>query len=192
MTPATLRIGAHQNGPDGQPFSDYDFLRQRMAEADLVIDGTANYRVSHLLADIARRERKPYLWLTTTPGAAGGVVGRVVPGRTAGCWHCFQHALRAGEVMAPADHGSPHVQPRGCVHPTFVAAGIDSDEVSALAARVAVATLVAQTGEAGQESDFAWDVAVGDLFEGKRRSAGLWKTYALNVHPQCVMCGGSA
>ena len=187
--PVGLRIGgARVFGPGGEPFSDYDFLRELTARVDLVVDATANYRVNHLLADITRRENKTYLWLSTTPGAAGGVVGRVIPGRTAGCWHCCQHALRTGVFKLPADNGAANVQPQGCTYATFIAAGLDSDEVPILASRLAVATLLAQDGEAGQESDFSWDIAVGDFFEGERRIAARWMTYPLKVHPECDMC----
>ncbi|MES2784698.1 MAG: ThiF family adenylyltransferase [Pseudomonadota bacterium] len=189
VIPSGIRIGAHAMTPEGAPFSDYNFLRGLTEGVDLVIDASANYRVNHLLADMATREKKPYLWLSTTSGAAGGLVGRVVPGRTAGCWHCCQLALTTGKVAPPTDAGTTEVQPRGCTHPTFVAAGIDSDEVALLAARVAVATLVAQDGESGQAADFAWDLAVGDFFEGPRRIAPRWATYPLEVHPECKFCG---
>lgn len=155
---------------------------------DLVIDATANYRVNHLLADMSGVEGKAYVWLSTTPGAAGGVVGRVNPTETQGCWHCFQHAMSAGEIRYPADNGALDIQPRGCTHPTFVAAGIDSDEVSILASRLAVATLLAQDDGEGQTSDFEWDVAVGDFFSANRRIESRWTTYSLNRHPDCSAC----
>lgn len=198
ITPHTFTIGARPNLPDGTPFSDYDFLRGKMAETSLVVDATANFRVNHLLADMARRERKPYLWLSTTPGAAGGVVGRVVPGKTQGCWHCFQLHLADGSIPLPADSGVPLVQPGGCVHPTFIAAGVDSDEVSVLASRLAVATLSrterpAEDGapaaaDTNASKDFDWDVAVGDLADGDHRIAGRWSSHPIQVHPRCQHC----
>lgn len=185
----TFRIGNFQTTQsDGLPFSDYDFLREEMRQVDLVIDATANYRVNHLLADMSQVEGKTYVWLSTTPGAAGGVVGRVNPVETQGCWHCFQHAMSAGVIRYPADNGALDVQPRGCTHPTFVAAGIDSDEVSILASRLAVATLLAQDDGEGKTSDFEWDVAIGDFFSANRRIESRWTTYPLNRHPDCSAC----
>lgn len=198
VVPHTFSIGARWNLPDGTPFSDYDFLRERMADSSLVLDATASYRVNHLLADIARRESRPYLWLSTTPGAAGGVVGRILPGKTQGCWHCFQLHLADRSVPLPADNGAALVQPGGCVHPTFVAAGVDSDEVSVLASRLAVATLSRDPASAGDGAqtgaddsapkDFEWDVAVGDLVEGPHRIAGRWSGHPLQIHPRCQHC----
>lgn len=181
----TFRIGTPLLKPDGSPFSDYDFLRKQIAQSDLVIDATASYLVNHLLADIARREKRAYLWLSTTPGASGGVVGRVIPGATEGCWHCFQHHLADGSIPVPADSGVADIQPGGCTHPTFVAAGVDSDEVAILAARLAVATLT-RGKEDGK--DFAWDVAIGDLVLGNQRIAGRWTEHPLNRHPACQLC----
>lgn len=181
----TFRIGVRQLNPDGKSFSDYDFLREQVESADLVIDATASYLVNHLVADIARRQAKPYLWLSTTPGAAGGIVGRIVPGSTSGCWHCFQHHLAGGSLPSPADSGIADVQPGGCTHPTFVAAGVDSDEVAVLAARLAVATLSRGT-EHGR--DFTWDVAIGDLVDGDHRIPGRWTEHVLGPHPLCQLC----
>lgn len=190
VTASTFRIGGFQqiNPSNGLPFSDYDFLREEMRQVDMVIDATANYRVNHLLADMSRAEGKAYVWLSTTPGAAGGIVGRVNPTETQGCWHCFQHAMAAGVIRYPADNGALDVQPRGCTHPTFVAAGIDSDEVSILASRLVVATLLAQDDGEGQTSDFEWDVAVGDFFSANRRIESRWTTYPLRRHPDCNAC----
>lgn len=180
-----LRIGLQLQYPDGTPLSDYDLLRDGISQADLVVDATASFRVNHLVADIARRENKPYLWLSTTPGAAGGVVGRVVPGKTAGCWHCFQRHLADKTLPVPKDGGATFVQPGGCTHPTFVAAGVDSDEVAILASRLAVATLTKGTTDA---KDFDWDVAVGDLATDSRRIAGRWAEHPLAKHAGCPQC----
>lgn len=180
-----LRIGLQLQNADGTPLSDYDLLRERLSRVDLVVDATASFRVNHLVADIARRESKPYLWLSTTPGAAGGIVGRVVPGKTAGCWHCFQRHLADKTLPVPKDGGAKFVQPGGCTHPTFVAAGVDSDEVAVLASRLAIATLTRGTPDA---KDFDWDVAVGDLATDSRRIAGRWAEHPLAKHAGCPHC----
>lgn len=189
VEPCRLRIGLQSHLPDGTPLSDYDFLRERIAQADLVIDATASFLVNHLVTDITRREHRPYLWLSTTPGAAGGVVGRVVPGKTEGCWHCFQRHLADGTFPLPRDGGAAFVQPGGCTHPTFVAAGVDSDEVATLASRLAVATLTSGSAHA---KEFNWDVAVGDLITDDQRIAGRWTERQLPRHAACPHCAASA
>jgi molybdopterin/thiamine biosynthesis adenylyltransferase/ubiquitin-protein ligase len=182
---AHFRIGVRLPDSNDAAVSDYDILRERIARSDLVIDASASYLVNCLVTDIARREQKPYLWLSTTPGAAGGVVGRVVPGKTAGCFHCYMRHIADGSLAVPKESAVEDVQPGGCGHPTFVAAGVDSDEVAVLAARLAVATLVRGT-ELGM--DFGWDVAIGDLKTDQNRIAGRWAEHALARHPECPLC----
>src|SRR5204863_229389 len=64
--------------------------------ADLVVDATAEWGVHHALADLARERGLPYLCAFATPGYWGGLVARIRPGRTAGCWICLQRALEDG------------------------------------------------------------------------------------------------
>lgn len=179
------RIGAPAE-PTESFFSDYQFIRSIAQQADLIVDATANQRVSHFLADLAQEIGKPYLWLTTTHGGAGGVVGRIRPGKTPGCWHCFQHGLADRSIRLPADIGSDEIQPGGCSQPTFIGAGIDSDEIALLAARLAVATLCA--GENGGYPDFTWDVAVADLARESHSIAPDWTSYVLERNTACSVC----
>src|SRR3546814_20646004 len=74
------------------------------------MDSSANQRISYFLSDRTEELGKQYVWLTTTHGAAGGVVGRVVPSKTKGCWHCFQHGLFDKSIRLPANNGSAEVQ----------------------------------------------------------------------------------
>lgn len=168
------------------PSNDYEFLRGIIDKVDLIVDASASYRVSHFLADLAQELRKPYVWLTTTHGTAGGVVGRVLPGKAAGCWHCFQRRLADETIRRPADSGDAEIQPGGCAQATFIGAGINSDEVALLAGRLAVATLCRD--EEGGYPDFAWNVAVGDFTRDDVSIAPAWDTYALDVHPDCENC----
>ncbi len=180
-----VRIGV-PGAPDQGSRSDYELIRSLCGDADLMIDASANQRVSHFLADLARELGKPYLWLTTTHGAAGGVVGRILPGKTEGCWHCFLHRLGDGSIALPADSGGDEIQPGGCSQPTFIGAGIDSDEIALLASRLAISTLSAGAHEG--YPDFTWDVGVADLYKEGRPIAPAWKTYDLTAHPACAAC----
>ena len=166
--------------------TDYERLQELSASVDLVIDASANYRVSHFLADLCWTIAVPYIWLTTTPGAAGGVVGRVIPATGNGCWHCFQRALADASINLPTDLGEPLLQPGGCSQPTFIGAGLDSDEVSLLAARLAAATLC--RGSEGAYADFSWNVGVVNLREIGASLATMWTTYPLSRHPDCLAC----
>jgi hypothetical protein len=155
-------------------------------DADLVVDAAASHTLSHFLADLSWEWGKAYLWLTTTPRAAGGVVGRVVP-RVTRCWHCFQRAMADGVVRRPMDGGTEDVQPGGCSQPTFVGAGLDSDEVALLASRLAAATICRGSGDSCP--DFQWQAAVADLQDGKSSVAPQWTTYVdWPVDTSCPLC----
>src|SRR3546814_17399642 len=104
------------------------WIRKLSEQVDIVIDSSANHRISYFLSYLTKELGKPYVWLTTTHGAAGGVVGRVVPSKTKGCWHCFQHGLFDKSIRLPANNGSAEVQPGGCSQPTFIGAGLDSED----------------------------------------------------------------
>ncbi|WP_186005694.1 HesA/MoeB/ThiF family protein [Methylotuvimicrobium buryatense] len=180
-----LRIGA-SNHVDEHTLSDYDRVRLVCEQVNLIIDASANYRVSHFLADLAQELGKSYLWLTTTHGASGGVVGRIIPGKTEGCWHCFQHKLADGSIRRPADTGGEEIQPGGCSQPTFIGAGVDSDEIALLAARLAISTL--NCGESNGYPDFSWDVAVVDLQRAGLSIVPDWTPYTLKVSIACTTC----
>ena len=182
--PHHVRIGAPY--PPNTP-SDYQIIRELAERTDLIIDSAASHRVSHFLADLAKELGKPYLWLTTTHGAAGGVVGRILPDRPrGGCWHCFQHGLADKSIRLPADTGPEEVQPGGCSQRTFIGAGIDSDEIALLAARLAVATL--SRNEQSGYPDFAWDIAVADLTRNELSIAPDWTSYASVKNSACRTC----
>jgi molybdopterin/thiamine biosynthesis adenylyltransferase len=179
------RLGT-ANRPGSSGFSEYEAVRALCVEADIIIDATASHRAGHFLSDIARELHKPYLWLTTTHGAAGGIVGRIRPQKTAGCWHCFLRCLADETIRLPADAGTDEIQPGGCSQPTFVGAGIDSDEVALLAGRLAVATLTAD--DQNGYPDFAWDVAVTDLRRDGFSLAPQWDTHVLAGRSDCPAC----
>lgn len=181
---ASVRLGAIPG--DQQTQTDYELIYALAKSADLIIDATASLRVNHFLADLCREIDKTYLWLTTTPACSGGVVGRIRPGHTIGCWSCFQLGLADGKIQLPADWGGEEIQPGGCSQPTFIGAGVDSDEVAILASRLAVATLC--SGVTDGYPDFDWDVAVGDLRGQKKSLAPMWTCYPLERNESCRIC----
>lgn len=181
---ASVRLGDIPGDPKIQ--TDYELICALARTADLIIDATASLRVSHFLADLCREIGKNYLWLTTTPACSGGVVGRIRPSHTGGCWSCFQRGLADGKIQSPADWGAEEIQPGGCSQPTFIGAGVDSDEVAILGSRLAVATLCA--GIADGYPDFDWDVAVGDFREQKKSLAPTWTCYQLERNESCGAC----
>lgn len=163
-------------------------LEQLVKEADLVVDAAASHPLSALLSDLCWALQRPYLWLTTTPGARSGAVGRVVR-QGQGCWHCYVQAMTSGDIPTPLAADERAVQPGGCGQPTFIGAALDSDEIALLASRLAVATL-SQGAEEGYP-DFEWQVAIGHLFQGKSSMVPSWTTHTIEPRVDCPLCGGS-
>lgn len=54
-------------------------VMEELAQADLLIDATADPRAFNLVAAVARRQRKPMVWCEVFAGGIGGVVARARP-----------------------------------------------------------------------------------------------------------------
>jgi len=164
---------------------DYDRVRSMILEADLVVDASASHPLSNFLSDLCWELNIPYVWLTTTPGARTGVVGRVVSNEDS-CWRCYLRAMTDGRVRTPPVTNESEVQPGGCSQPTFVGAGVDSDEIALLASRLALATLSRDVP--GGYPDFDWNVAVVDVISDGSSIAPRWTTDPVAPHPDCTVC----
>jgi len=176
------RIGDIQHPPNQH--SDSKVLSQALDGVDMIVDATAERCVSHFLSDIAKERAISYLWATGTHGSWGGTIGRVVPGRTPGCWKCFQRFLYDEKFKGPNQENMSDVQPPGCFHSTFTGTGFDMDHVSLEATRLVVSTLC--QGSIKGYPDFNWDVGIVNLFsEDGLPIAAEWHTYPLERHPEC-------
>lgn len=185
VVPYLHRIGGarfHDDIASGP--SDLVVLDQLLDGVDLVYDATAEVGVNHLLADLARERRIPYLCVAATPGAWGGMIVRVRPGVTAGCWSCFWYAEADGTLPVPAQDPAGGVQPVGCANPTFTGSSFDIAQVALMGVRLGVGTLTESAP--GSYPDANWDVAIGSL----RAHNGAvitpqWHTSPLDRHPDC-------
>ena len=171
--------------------AEHSAFIQALEGIDLVIDATAERSVSHFISDFAKMSEIPYLWATATPGAWGGVVGRVIPHSAEGCWQCFKRYFNDKEnkenLKPPPyeEESSSKIQPKGCFHPTFTGSGFDLDQVSTMAARLAVATLC--RGNEGGYPDFDWNVAVLSSWDKVNDKPTLpqWESSRLPRHSEC-------
>jgi molybdopterin/thiamine biosynthesis adenylyltransferase len=160
-----------------------DVLRRSLDGADIVVDCTVEKTVQHYLSTIAWERGIPYIWASATPGAWGGIVGRVRPKRSRGCWKCFRGHLADDAIREPQAEQGPDIQPDGCDVPTFRGAGFDLDEVALMCVRLAVSTLC--DGAADGYGDLPWDVATVDLRQNGQPIPPKWTTYELQPHRDC-------
>lgn len=183
VVPFDHRIGGI---PDtGEEASDLEELGKLLEDADLLYDATAEVGLHHLLSDLASERRLPYVYVSTTPGAWGGRILRIQPGRTEGCWMCLQHATSDQTIPSPPFDPSGKVQPRGCADPTFTGTGFDVAEVALNGVRLAVSTLVGGLDGGYPEAD--WDVAIISFRdESGRQIMPRWQTFKLHRHPSCL------
>ncbi len=203
------RVGVPPAFPDNERYrlflaaynEHYSRFLAACSDADIIVDATAEPSVNRYLASVAKENDIPYVWAYGTPGGWGGIIGRIVPWHTRGCYECFRYemaeattALANGQalpktaIIPPPEERLPDVQPVGCFHPTFRGTGFDMDQVSQMAARLIVGTLCLDA-QPGLDSypDFPWDVAVLSQWDPKTDlpTVPTWTTYRLDRHPDC-------
>lgn len=167
---------------------DGEVVEEALKGADLILDASASERVNQYLSDLAREKGLPYVWMSTTNGAWGGLVGRVVPDVTGGCWMCHLHGIEDKSVKSPAAKPAEDlVQPPGCADPTFTGASFDIAQVTMMGVRLAIGCLTG--GASDGYPDMDWDLGIVELRdESGNPVPPMWHTYALVRHPDCS-CG---
>lgn len=180
------RLGQSANNRTARDRSEIEMLEAFLEGADLLVDATAEIGVQHVLSDLAMEHNLAQLYVSSTEGARGGLVARVLPGVT-GCWLCLQHHLEDnGPIRAPARDDAGTIQPRGCGAVTFIGTGFDVLPVVAQGARVAVATL--SEDWRGAPEGRRRDLFVCS-FDEDRISPPSWESHPLDPHPRCERCG---
>lgn len=154
-----IRIGLPH--PPGD-LSNTALLATVLDGATLLYDATAEPGVQHYLARRAYRLGIPYIGIWGTPGAWGGIVLRIRPGLTQGCWACLRHAHGDGSIpYPPGDSVGGEFQPAGCADPTYTGTNFDLAQIALMGVRLAVATLSsAISSERGKEGASAATIAV--------------------------------
>lgn len=192
ITPVDIRLGATQVPNLPEPFheisSDVDHLgkiHDCLDGADLIIDASAEDRVNSYLSTEAHRLGIPYITLAGTYGMWGGEVLRVRPGQ---CWSCFKWSQVDQDpesIPDPPQDPNAKVQPKGCRAVTFQGAGFDGGEISLMATRFAISTLVEKYAP-GTYPEIAEDGAILSIRDetGAFQFAN-WKPFKLEKHEDC-------
>ena len=175
------------NIPEGIPIEQQE-IEDLLEGASLLFDASVESGVSHYLSNLAKSKGIPYISIYATPGAWGGLVMRVVPGKTEGCWMCFKHAQDTGIIPVPVKDDDGEIQAAGCGNQTFTGASFDLQNVSLAGVRLAISTIL--SGTPGGYPDFNWDVGVVKLMDNHNPIAPTWETFPLNIHTNCPYCAG--
>ncbi len=186
----THRLGGVRDVADAVK-PDRMLLDEVLDGANIVYDATAEVGIQHLLSDLARERGIPYVSASATEGGWGGLIARIRPGKTEGCWYCLMHHLDTGSISTPPRSPTGTLQPIGCANPTFVGTGFDLTEVAIAGVRLTIATLCSEN-EKGYP-DYDWDVGCLSLRnpDGKL-IAPRWDTLALTRHARCESCNQAA
>ena len=176
------RLGQPKPGPRQRP--DMVVISEVLESCDLLVDATAEFGIQRMLSDLALQHGVPYVGLYATLGGVGGRVFRLARGRT-GCWRCIRlYELERTIAEPPSREEESLVQPAGCDSRTYTGGSFDLAEISALASRLIVSTLVED-----ERSDFSWDVATVSLRNGDgRRTEPVWQVAPSPAHATCALC----
>jgi molybdopterin/thiamine biosynthesis adenylyltransferase len=187
--PIVMKVGAPYSieTPQIQLNLQEKLMAQALENTNLLVDCTVEFTVQHFLSDLAWKLGIPYIWVSGTPGSWGGVVGRAIRGKTAGCWKCFRQNQSEGVYPSPSFDEGPSVQPVGCFSPTFTGTGFDMDSVALEAVRLAISTL--SLDDDNGYPDFDWDVGIVDLWRDGRPITPHWTTFPLDKNKACAAHG---
>lgn len=150
VTPFDHKIGSVVSVPERQSgkLTEKQVLDEMFNGISLLFDASAELGVNHFLSYEAKKRNIPYVCIYATQGAWGGLVMRVVPGKTEGCWMCLQYAKRDyPDRFIPVMDGEGQVQAAGCGDLTFTGASFDLQNVTLAGVRMAVSTLCSDDEE---------------------------------------------
>lgn len=187
-----IEVFQHCIGSLGEGPHEGDILDAWANDADLLIDATAEENVSAALAAHARTLGMTLLVAWSIEGM-GGIVARIVPGRT-GCYHCLELLLSPDHdgigLPAPADPPRS-VQPRGCADRTFTAPAVDLSPLVNQATRVAYGELCGAHQGGYPRSNFDVHVLFLRAPDGSLIEPMRWEAHELRVHPECQLCNAA-
>lgn len=187
VRPFDLAVGGVPAPGQSPQRSESEILTELLDGADIVVDATAEIGVQQLLAALANAAGIPQVYAWATEGGWGGVVARIVPGRT-GCWLCLQLALDDGTIEAPPRADTGTIQPRGCAYPTWTGASFDAMPIVAQAVRTTAFTLLADGPNADGTDVF---VCAQVARSASELAPPAWTAHRLARHPDCLTCGAT-
>ena len=98
--PVTVSEFSHDLADASNPLV-HALTTQALAQANVIVDATANSDAFNFLADLASEEQRPLVWGEVFAGGLGGYVGYAVPGLTP-CPSCVRAAFLAFLAQWPA------------------------------------------------------------------------------------------
>lgn len=163
-----IRYDPRKLGETASPPATVELL----SGATLVIETTGSAMVTRIVERYCRALEIPLLTASLTAGARGAEVLLLTPEL---CFGCFLDAQDNGEIEKPAVGEESLAVPVGCASATFLGAGFDATELSAVVARTAVRATGRTTYP---ELDYNW--AVINFAQEPR-----WTQSLIEPNPNC-------
>lgn len=166
---------------------EIEIMNDIIEDVDIIIDATAEHGVHHFLSSYASEIKIPYVWVVGRPGGWGGIVGRVMPEKTEGCWLCYTHSREDKKTVEPPSSPEKSHQPTGCADPAFSGAGFDMTTIALTGVRMVVGTLCSEVDEGYPNLDS--DV-ISIALRDKNGNAipPKYSEFSISIHHKCSSC----
>jgi hypothetical protein len=163
--------------------TETEILSELCAEADLLLDASAEIGVQEYTALIARECETTWVGVDGTPGIGGGSVVKIDRMANA-CFGCFLWHQNASTIPVPVSVDTALIQPVGCSAPTFQGTGFDLSAISLQAVRVVVGALL--SGQPGAYPEDGYDAHILTLRDSSGKPCPpSWEGFVLDRHPEC-------
>ena len=188
-----LKIGQYRGDGKTDPseFGKFELgdITKFIDGTSLIYDASAEEGVTHYFSQWARSNNIPFVSVWGMPGAVGGQVLRVAPGKTEGCWMCYMWNVEDKKIARPPYEENGKIQSRGCGDISFTGASFDLQNISNAGVRMAVSILCQD--HKGGYLELDCDIAVMALVDGDGKAIlPQWTNYKLAKHPNCKYCNG--
>ncbi|WP_127020459.1 ThiF family adenylyltransferase [Flagellimonas beolgyonensis] len=180
-----VEIVNHKIGSTSQLFfnNEDEKIKWLLDDCSLLYDASAEEGVNNLISRLCKNRSIPYMSIEARRGAWGGIVMRVVPSETKGCWMCLQYHLNDGTIKPPNEDKNGGIQPQGCGDVTFTGSSFDLQNISLAGVRMAVDVL-----KVGKQTG-SWDVGILNMVDDKGiEIPPSWEVHKLVKHPDCPYC----
>jgi molybdopterin/thiamine biosynthesis adenylyltransferase len=180
-----VEVVNHKIGSTNQILYGQEHLKLNwlFEDCSLLYDASAEEGVNNLLSGISLKHSIPYVSLEARRGGWGGIIARILPKTTKGCWMCLQYHLVDGNISPPREDLKGGIQPRGCGDISFTGASFDLQNISLGGVKVSIKSL--ENSDDYMDSDV---FVVNMVDDSELGIMPQWEKHTLLKHKNCPIC----